>query len=364
LERIVGRVRRLIVVEATGDPGFVTGLRRAWNDGDAVFPVDPRLPNPAADALLAAVEPERPVEDGDALVVATSGTTGEPRAVVLTHDAVLASARATSAALGVDPATDTWLACLPLAHIGGLSVVTRALLTGTPLVVHAGFDAASVAAAPHDDGVTLVSLVPTMLRRLDPTPFRRILLGGAAPPPDRPANVVATYGMTETGSGVVYEGAPLDGVDVRVDPGPAGPDEIWLRGPMLLRAYRDGRDPKTGDGWLPTGDLGAWDEPTRTLQVFGRAGDLIITGGMNVWPAAVEAVLARHPKIEAVKVSGRDDPEWGQQVVAAVVPVDPGDPPKLDELRGFAKERLPPWAAPRRLELVETAALPPKSRIT
>jgi o-succinylbenzoate---CoA ligase len=350
-------VRRLVVLEATRDPGFVDGLRRAWDDGDAVFPLDARLPGPAADALLAAIEPDRPVEDGDALVVATSGTTGEPQGVVLTHDAVLASALATSARLGVDPATDTWLACLPLAHVGGLSVVTRALLTGTPLVLHAGFDAGRVVAAPAEEGVTLTSLVPTMLRRIDPAPFRRILVGGAAPPPDRPANVIATYGLTESGSGVVYEGVPLDGVGVRVGLGPAGADEIWLNGPMLLRAYRDGNDPKTDDGWLPTGDLGAWDERAGILRVFGRAGDLIVSGGENVWPAAVEAVLLRHPKVEAVKVSGRDDPEWGQRVVATVVPLDRADPPTLDELRGLAKDLLPSWAAPQQVDLVESAAL-------
>src|SRR5437879_3032321 len=149
------------------------------------------------------MRPDEPVEDGDALVVATSGTTGEPKGVVLTHDAVEASARATSDRLAVDPARDTWLSYLPLAHIGGLSVVTRALVTGTPLT----FDV--------EAGATLVSLVPTQLRRLDARAFRTIVLGGAAPPEDRPANCVVTYGMTETGSGVVYDGVPLAGVQVR-----------------------------------------------------------------------------------------------------------------------------------------------------
>src|SRR5690606_34836965 len=123
-----------------------------------------------------------------------------------------ASALATSQRLGVDPERDRWLACLPLAHVGGLSVVTRALLTGTPLTMHDGFDAAQLAAAVAA-GCTLTSLVPTALARIDPAPWRRILLGGQAPPADRPANVIATYGMTETGSGVVYDGLPLDGVE-------------------------------------------------------------------------------------------------------------------------------------------------------
>src|SRR5690606_30654860 len=138
------------------------------------------------------------------------------------------------------------------------------------------------------------------LARLDPAPWRRILLGGQAPPADRPANVIATYGMTETGSGVVYEGRPLPGVEVRV----ADDGEIHLRGPMLLRAYRDGTDPKDGDGWLPTGDLGELG-PDGHLHVHGRRGDLIITGGENVWPTAVERALVTHPAVAEVAVVGR-----------------------------------------------------------
>ncbi|MGH9113016.1 MAG: AMP-binding protein, partial [Acidimicrobiales bacterium] len=122
-------MHRLIVAEARGSDDFVDHLRRAWDDGDAVLPLDPRLPPPGRAQVLAAARPDEPVADGDALVVATSGTSGDPKAVVLTHDAVAASARATTARLGIDPAADRWLACLPLAHVGGLAVVTRALLT-------------------------------------------------------------------------------------------------------------------------------------------------------------------------------------------------------------------------------------------
>lgn len=351
----------LVALEGPAGPAWVDALRRAWDDGDAVAPVDPRLPGPARDRLLTALAPTvvahvdgsrqrwpggRRVESGDALVVATSGTTGAPKGVVLTHDAVAASAEATSRRLGVDPARHRWLACLPLAHVGGLSVVTRALRTGTPLEVHPGFAADAVVDAARR-GATHVSLVATALARIDPTVFERIVLGGSAPPPDRPANAVATYGMTETGSGVVYDGVPLDGVEVRVVDG-----ELQLRGPMLLRAYRDGTDPRTDDGWLPTGDLGAIDPDTGRVQVFGRRGDLIITGGENVWPSPVEAVLERHPAVAEVAVVGRPDPEWGHRVVAVVVPTDPARPPALDELRDLVREELPAWCAPRSLELV------------
>jgi o-succinylbenzoate---CoA ligase len=346
----VSTVRRLVVMEARGTGAFVDRLRRAWDEGDAVLPLDPRLPAPARDRVLAAARPGEPVDDGDALVVATSGTTGVPKAAVLTHDAVAASARATSARLGVDPGSDRWLACLPLAHVGGLSVVTRAVLTATPLTVHDGFDADDVEAAA-DDGCTLVSLVPSALARLDASGFRTVVVGGSAMPPDLPANAVTTYGMTETGSGVVYDGEPLDGVEIRVVD-----REVKVRAPMLLRAYRDGTDPKDPAGWYATGDAGAWDDATGRLRVFGRVGDLVITGGENVWPTAVEQVLGRVPSVREVAVVGRPDDDWGQRVVALVVPADPTDPPSLAALRDAVKQELPAYAAPRELQLV--AALP------
>jgi O-succinylbenzoic acid--CoA ligase len=343
-------VNRLVVLEARGDDAFVADLRRAWDAGDAVLPLDPRLPRSARDEVLEAARVGEPVEEGDALVMATSGTTGRPKGVVLTHEAVAASALATSAALEVDPARDRWLACLPLSHVGGLGVVTRALVTGTPLELHERFEPRRVEAAV-DGGCTLTSLVPTTLARIDPSRWRRILLGGQAPPADRPANVIATYGMTETGSGVVYEGRPLDGVELRI----AVDGEIHLRCPMLLRAYRDGTDPKGPDGWFPTGDLGEV-LPDGRLQVHGRRGELIITGGENVWPSAVERALATHPGVAEVAVTGRPDAEWGQVVVALVVASDPASPPSLSELRDWAKRTLPAFAAPRVVDIV--AALP------
>jgi o-succinylbenzoate---CoA ligase len=278
--------------------------------------------------------------------VATSGTTGSPRGVILTHDAVRASARATSIRLGVTDA-DTWLACLPLSHVGGLSVVTRAVSTGAHLVVHDGFDAEAVASAARD-GATLVSLVPTALQRVDPQLFRRIVLGGSRPPEQLPENVVTTYGMTETGSGVVYDGLPLDGVEIRIDRG----TEIHLRCPMLLRCYRDESNPCV-DGWFATGDLGELGNDGR-LVVHGRRDELIITGGENVWPASVEAALGTHTGVAEVAVAGLPDPEWGQRVVAWIVPIDAHAPPTLESIRALASESLPTFMAPKEIRIVET----------
>ena len=333
----------LVAITAEGTSGFVEALQRAWDSGDAVLPVDPRLPPAGRVAVLEALAAGRPVEAGDAVVVATSGSTGAPKGVVLTHAALRAAAEAVTRRLAVDPSTDTWLACLPLSHVGGLGVVVRALLTGTPLAVRPAFD-------PGVDA-TLVSLVPTLLDRFDTSRFRVVLAGGAPDWRARPANVVHTYGMTETGGGVVFDGVPLDGAGVRTDD--AG--QLLVRGPMLLRCYRDGSDPRDGDGWLPTGDLGAVLDDGRVV-VHGRRSDLIVSGGENVWPADVESVLRDHPAVAEVAVTGREDPEWGQRVVAVVVPADRSAPPALDALRTWVKDRRPPFAAPRELVLVD--ALP------
>jgi O-succinylbenzoic acid--CoA ligase len=358
----------VLALDVPAGPAFVDALRRAWDEGAAVLPLDPRLAPPARRAVLEALAPThvvdaggerhalgggRPAEDGDAVVVATSGTTGRPKGVVLTMPAVVAAARAVHARLGVDRARDRWVACLPLAHVGGLGVVLRAVVDDVPLVALPGFDvdAVQAAAAPGPERATLVSLVATALARMDASAYRWVVLGGSAPPATLPPNATTTYGLTETGGGLVYDGAPLDGVEVRID----ADGGIAVRGPMLLRGYRDGTDPRDVDGWLATGDVGAWGDDGR-LVVHGRRGDLVITGGENVWPDAVEAVLRRAPGVAEVAVAGRPDPEWGQRVVAFVVPADPAAPPRLESLRDAVRAELAAFAAPKELVLVE--ALP------
>jgi O-succinylbenzoic acid--CoA ligase len=377
-------VPELVALDLPGGIGFVDALRAIWDTGDAVAPLDPRLPPVARQVLLDALRPTRivgsdgeqhalpdgvGVEDGDALVVATSGTSGQPKGVVLTHDAIAASATATSARLGVDPDRHVWMACLPLAHIGGLAVVTRAIVTGTPVVALPGFEADVVEEAGRSGTVTHVSLVTTALQRLDPSVFACVLLGGSRVPDALPPNVVATYGMTETGSGVVYDGWPLDGVEVairpspRVESGPAGVaavedgigGEILLRAPMLLRCYRDGDDARVAgpDGatdWFATGDAGHVDAEGK-LVVSGRIDDVITTGAEKVWPDLVERILIAHPGVAEVAVWKRPDPEWGERVVAWVVPADDG--PSLDELRQMVTDGIAPWAAPKELVLVD-----------
>ena len=360
---------RLVAIDLPGGEPFTRALEAVWGGGDAAFVVDRRLTGSARRGLLALARPHRvigggdgqapdptalPLTSGDALVVATSGSTGTPKLVVHTFDGLVAHARAVHGHLAVDADRDRWLACLPLAHLGGLGVVVRALLTGTPVDVLDGFDADRVASAPTTLGSTLVSVVPTALDRIDPGAYRWVVLGGAADPGPRPANVVRTYGLTETGGGVVYDGRPIGDTEVALGDDGA----VRLRGSTLARGLRspDGTvAPITDDdGWLTPGDRGRWEGDR--LVVDGRADDLIVTGGENVWPAPVEAVLGTHPAVAEVAVVGRADAEWGQRVVAVVVPTDPRNPPELADLRAHAQEHLPPWAAPRELVVVEALA--------
>ena len=335
-------------------PQMVDRIRRAWDEGDAIFPLDQRLPAPARAMVMDAVKPTKVatvndetnisgtfVETGDAVVVATSGTTGRPKAVVHTLDAVVASAQATSQRLGVT-SSDKWLACLPPSHVGGLSVILRSIVTNTPLIAVPSFSAEAYDAAARE-GATLVSLVSTALQRVDNTKFRTIVLGGARPPKDRPANTVTTYGMTETGSGVVYDGVPLENVDIEIRE-----SIIYLKAPMLMRVYRDGVSPLTHDGWLRTGDIGAFENGRLTVE--GREGDLIITGGENVWPEDVEAAIRTSPMVTDVCVAGVPDDEWGQLVTAWIVANE--QTPSLEDIRSHVKETLPAHCAPRHIEIV------------
>jgi O-succinylbenzoic acid--CoA ligase len=276
------------------------------------------------------------------------------------------SARAVSDALGAGPG-DRWLCCLPVHHVAGLVILGRAWSTSVPCSVQRRFDAAAVASVASDGGATLVSLVPTMVRRLldagaDLGRFRRVLVGGAALGPDLAervrragASAVTTYGLTETWGGVVHDGHALDGVEIRL----GHCDEILVRGPMVMAGYRLRPDETAevldGGGWLRTGDVGAVDEQGR-LRVVDRRRDLVITGGVNVSPSQVEAVLAHHPDVADVCVGGCADTEWGERVVAYVVPRDRVVPPTLEALRAFARSSLAAADLPRELRLI--AAIP------
>ena len=283
-----------------------------------------------------------PVDDEIGLVMLTSGSSGEPKAVEMTWSALRASADLTQSTLRGN-APPVWLPCLPACHIGGLAVILRAVLSDATLWWGDGDDLE--AAAAH--GATHVSVVRAQLARHDLSSYHAVLLGGARPPTAVPGNVIATWGMTETGSGVVYDGVALPGVEVASVDG-----EICVRTPTLFRSYRTATRPHvTGpdgrDDWFPTGDAG--EVNGERVSVKGRLGFVINTGGEKLWPEELESVLVTIDGVRDVAVTGVDDPEWGQRVVALVV----SDGTKFDErIRSVANERIGPWAKPKEIRYV------------
>ncbi len=354
--------------------------------GAALLPLSPHLSAAERDAIVGAEEPTVDLDDPGELTqteadlpllgehdmdavccrVLTSGSSGAPHPVALTYGNFLWSAVGSGFNIGVDPA-DRWLCCVPLSHVSGLGIVMRSVIYGTAAVVHEGFDVDRVGTALEADGITVISVVATMLSRLleagaDLSGPRAILVGGG-PVPEGPleeavgkgATVVQTYGLTEACSQVTTltpadarrklgsAGRPLLTTHLRIHEG-----EILVQGPTVAPGSAD------ADGWLHTGDLGHIDEEG-FLYVKDRIDDMIVSGGENVVPAEVEEVLLRHPEVADAAVIGREDPEW-QQAVTAVVVLENGSGVTPDDLRRHCADSLAGFKVPKRVELA--AALP------
>lgn len=297
--------------------------------------------------------------DDTALVVATSGSTGIPKGITLSHAALRWSTRASVERLGAQPGERFTLA-LPLNHVAGIQVVLRSWACGTePEILPSGaIDALMTATGDH------VSLVPTQLSRLLREPaanvnrWRSILVGGAALDDKLAAQaraadaaVVTSYGMTETAGGCVYDGVPLAGVDVTIVDG-----RISINGPMLFSGVvANGHYTAREPGPFVTADLGNIAADGQ-LRIVGRADDIVISGGENVPCARVASRLRDHPEVAQAAVFGVDDRDWGQRVAAIIVPSDHRRPPSGDELVAWSRETLPPTWAPR--QYVVAAAIP------
>ncbi len=351
---------------------FVAALHGCMLAGAVAMPIDLRLSEAeqasrAKDAVtvvsggldgsqLTQTAPLR--AEAIATVMHTSGTTAAPRQVPLSYGNWLHGALGSAVALGLDW-DERWLCPMPLAHVGGLSIPIRSAIYGTSAVLSERFDVQQALDQLMDPAraMTLVSLVPTMLSRLldaglrDPPALRWALLGGGPLPPplleraERAGVPVApTYGMTEACSQIATFGWPLPGVTVRI----ATDGEILVRGPNVSPAALE------ADGWLHTGDVGRLDQRGR-LRVVGRKAETIISGGENVAPGEVEAVLLAHPAVADAGVFGRPDPEWGEAVVATVVVRD-GATVQADELRAFCTERLARFKVPKAIGFAD--ALP------
>ncbi len=286
----------------------------------------------------------------DVAVMHTSGTTSAPKPVALSYENFQASALGSAVALGFDPA-ERWLCPMPLTHVGGLSIPIRSAIYATTVVLHGRFEPEAVLRELMDPArrITLVSLVPTMLARLldaglqRPPTLRWALLGGGPIAPALLARaheagvpVAPSYGMTEACSQIATFGWPLTGVDVMISAG-----EVIVKGPIVATGSAD------EEGWLRTGDLGRFGE--HGLEIIGRKSETIITGGENVAPAEIEAVLLEHPDVADAAVHPRSDPEWGEAVIATVV-LRAGALTRPDELHEFCAGRLARFKVPKAFE--------------
>jgi len=326
--------------------------------GRTFFPLPPERPVPS----LAACPTDT------ALIISTSGSEGTPRAVLLGVTQLDAAAAAANACLGLR-AGDLWLNCLPLYHIGGLSILWRCARAEATVLLHEGFDIQAIAADLRTRPVTHMSLVPAMLGRLldhgivPPATLRAVLIGGAAlsaPLHQRATTagwpLYVSYGMSETAAlltafgpndgpwreGLV--GRPMPGHAVRI----AADGRIRIRGPQIMAGYLEpGVGAPDADGWLTTGDLGKIDD-SGCLTVLGRADDMLISGGRNIHPQEIESCLAGCPGIVDIAVTGQPDPVWGDLVVALFV----GNV-AAEALIAHARRHLPSAAVPRRVRRLD-----------
>jgi len=321
--------------------------------------------------------------DAPQAILYTSGTTGQPKGAIITYGMQWWNAVGSALNLGHSP-DDRWLACLPLFHIGGLSILMRSVIYGISVVVHKKFDPFIVNHAIYEDKITIISVVAVMLQRmlaaLDtggrgagyPSTLRCVLLGGGPVPYPlleacmlRNIPVVQTYGLTEACSQAVTlsptdamrkpgsAGRPLPPVQLRImrdnsSASPGEPGEIFLKGPTITPGYVD-RPEATAqafqDGWFATGDIGYLDKDGY-LYVLDRRADLIICGGENVYPAEIESVLLSHPGIAEAGVCGQADAQWGQVPIAFVVP-KAGSIVSAGELLEYIAQKLARYKLPR-----------------
>lgn len=313
-------------------------------------------------------------DGGDAIVVRTSGSTGEPKDVVLSHAAMTASATGALARLG---GPGQWLLALPITAVGGLQVLVRSVLSGTEPVLLAEHPDIAAAITTMTGARRYASLVPTQLFRLaeegrlaELAGLDAVLLGGAAVPASlldqaqaAGVRIVRTYGMSETCGGCVYDGIPLDGVRVRVD----RDGQVLLGGPVLFDGYADAAATAAvlQDGWFSTSDLGSVDDEGR-LSVLGRLDDVVISGGVNISLPAVTEALRKHEGVRDVAAVGVPDDEWGTRVVAYLVPDDAVclDGLRLDEVRDTVESAgLPRTWAPREVVLLDMLPLLPGGKV-
>jgi O-succinylbenzoic acid--CoA ligase len=381
IEKQLADARVELLLGETGDPR-PAAIRNLPKLSAVVAPELDTAPSPAGRLPGKHVAP-----DATLAVLFTSGTSGRAKGACLSWDNFQASALAARAHLG-PVVGKRWLSCMPLFHIGGLSILVRSLLYGGPVRLLPKFDAADVSDALDTGEIAGVSLVPTMLARLlahrndrpPPPGLELVLLGGAATPPELLARaqelgypICMTYGLTEATSQVATAKPrstdataarmlPLPGTELRIvvddrDAPPGTPGEILVRGRIVMQGYLgdlEATKRALHGGWLHTGDVGYLDREGG-LHVIDRRDDLIVSGGENVYPAEIEAVLLEHPSVAEAGVAGVPDPDLGARVVAWVV-VREGAATDAAALSLHCRERLAGFKQPREFRFV--ASLP------
>lgn len=369
-------------------PGGVLGLARpdgrstllalssAMLAGCPVLPLDPLAPEEKTKALLNKVGAGRVVAGSDIplIIIGTSGSTGEPKGVMLSEANIAAAVLGSRQRLGLEPG-DVWLGCLPLFHIGGLSIFFRCLEAGATMLLHDSFDSAMVMADIAEKRVTHLSLVPAMLAKLvelkqkPASSLRIVLIGGAALSPELAKRsrglgwpIIPTYGMTETASqaATLYPmpedwqagevGMPLPGLEIGLDE----QGRVKLRGPSVMLGYVNSEhrpgDGLDSEGWFVTNDLGHIAEDG-SLTVLGRADDMLISGGKNIHPLEVEPHLATCPGVNEVALVGRPDSVWGDLLIVVYAGAATSE-----EVLNWGKEKLEGPYRPR--DAVQVSALP------
>ncbi len=364
----------LVAIDLPQNNKFLQIIKEVWDNGDAVFVIDQRFSPSLKRQTIGSVKPKYLIDkDGkntlpdsvgvssnDALIQLTSGTTGYPKSVIHTFDSLKAHGAMVNEFLKVNPKSDRWIACLPLSHIGGMGVVMRAYFADMPVEIIETPDKTELERL-NANGYNMVSLVASVLDRINTRSYKAVVIGGMAEPDNVAENIFPTYGLSESGGGVVYKGECLRGVRIKIQP---GSQLIEINSPTLLRAYRsmhesavgknvvskEGIYPELDNGYFVTSDCGYFENDR--LKILGRRDDLINTGGEKIWAKTLEDIILSIDGIDQVCVVGLKDQKWGQKIVAAVAKSKDSKATSEDIIR-TVKDRLASWAVPKEIQFVD-----------
>jgi O-succinylbenzoic acid--CoA ligase len=367
-------VNNLVAIDLPQTQDLLKLIASIWDDGDAIYFIDQRFSDKLKQQAIDSVRPKYLINlegkcelnnsievcHGDALIISTSGTTGKPKALIHTFDSLKSHSRLVNEYLKINSQKDKWIACLPLNHIGGLGVVLRSMFENFEVAILEKPDPKRINDL-NREGFNLISLVITILSKIDISHFKAVVLGGMAEPEKTQDNVFATYGLTETGGGVVYNGQTLNKVSIRID---KDSSLISVKTPTLFRGYRSlfnetlhvyeisaqGIEPELTDGYFQTSDCGFFDNDR--LKILGRTDDVINTGGEKIWPGTIESEISAIEGIIEVAVVPVADVKWGHKIVAAITK-QPQSKITVTEIANVIRDSLSDWAVPKEIKFVQ-----------